>query len=222
MLYLRTALLYLVLILVIRLLGKRQLGQMSPSEVAVTMVVADLAAYPMQDESISLITGLIPIGAVLALEMLLSRLNMRSLWVRKLLCGKPVILIENGKLLLKNLKKAQISLDELTGHLRQKGILDMATVQFAIMETGGNLSVFPFPEHCPVTVQQAKLRPQPQYLPITVISDGRLLPDNLKKAGRDLRWLEKTLSKQHTTVKSTLLLTVDAGGNVVFYPKSPD
>lgn len=218
--FFRTVFLYLVLMVVIRLLGKRQLGQMEPSEVVVTMVVADLAAYPMQDENIPLLVGLIPIGAVLTMELLLSRLSMRSIRLRKLLCGKPVILIENGKLLYENLRKTRVTLDELSSQLREKDILDPALVQYAILETGGNLSVFPFPEECPVTAKQAGIPVQKQYMPITVISDGQVISDNLKKAGRDQRWLQKTLSDRHATVQTTLLLTVDHGGCVRFFPKN--
>ncbi|MBQ8910002.1 MAG: DUF421 domain-containing protein [Oscillospiraceae bacterium] len=215
----RGVLLYLVLIAGIRFLGKRQLGQLEPSEVAVTMLVADLASIPMQDENISITSGLIPIAAVLGTELLLSFLSMRSVKLRKLLCGKPVILMENGRFLQDNMRKNRVTLDELISQLREKDVLDPATVQYAILETGGNLSVFPFSQERPATAKEAGIPTPEQKLPITIISDGRLLEDNLKKAGKDQKWLQKVLSKEKTTQKGTFLLTVDENNDIRLYKK---
>ena len=121
--YLRAAFLYLVLILSIRLMGKRQIGQMEASEFVVTMLVANLAAIPMQDGAIPLYSGLVPILTVLGLELMLSWVILRSIKLRKLFCGKPVILMENGKMLQSNMRKTKVTLDELTGHLREKDVL---------------------------------------------------------------------------------------------------
>ena len=144
--YLRTIVLYLVLVAVIRIMGKRQIGEMSPSEFVVTMLVANLAAIPMQDGAIPLYSGLVPILTVLGAELVLSWLILGSSRLRRLLCGKPVILIENGRLLQRNLRAARMSLDELTAHLRLKDVLDLKTVQYAILETNGSLSVFLYPK----------------------------------------------------------------------------
>lgn len=217
--YLRTIILYLVLITVIRLMGKRQIGQMEPSEFVVTMLVANLASIPMQDEGISLASGLVPILTVLGVELVLSQLSLQSIRFRKLLCGKPVILIENGNILQQNLRKTRVTLDELTGHLREKDVLDLTTVQYAILETNGNLSVFPYPKEKPATAADAGIQTQKQYLPLTLISDGILLHENLKKAGKNLRWLRKTLDKHHCNIKDTWLLTVDGANRVVCLKK---
>ena len=218
-LFARTVFLYLVLIAVIRFLGKRQLGQMEPAEVVVTMVIADLASISMQDEHVPILSSIIPIGAVFLLELLLSELSMRSVKLRKLLCGKPVILIENGRFLQNNMRRTRVTLDELTSQLREKDVMDIATVQYAILETGGNLSVFLFPEKQPVTPEDMGIKPEKQALPITIISDGRVITDNLKKAGRDEKWLQKELKKQKGTVQNTFLLTIDESGKVCFFPK---
>lgn len=217
--YIRTILLYLVLITVIRLLGKRQIGQMEPSEFVVTMLVADLAAIPMQDGGIPLLSGLIPIVAVLGIELVLSALSLRSTKLRKLLCGKPVILIENGNILQTNLRKTRITLDELTGHLREKDVLDLRSVQFAILETNGNLSVFPYPKEKPASAKDAGIPARKQYLPYTIVSDGKLLKENLTPAKKDMHWLQKQLQQRHVTLAETWLLCVDAGDNVIFYRK---
>ena len=217
--YLRTILLYLVLILVIRLMGKRQIGQMEPSEFVVTMLVANLAAIPMQDSGIPLFSGFVPILTVLGVELVLSHLSLRSIRLRKLLCGKPVILIENGNILQNNLRRTRVTLDELTGHLREKDVLDLRSVQYAILETNGNLSVFPYPKERPASAKEAGIQPRRQYLPLTVVSDGTLLDDNLKKAGKDPAWVQKVLQQNNATLQDTWLLTVDAADHILFYRK---
>ena len=217
--YARTIILYLILIAVIRLMGKRQIGQMEASEFVVTMLVANLAAIPMQDSAVPLFTGIVPLFTVLGVELILSALSLRSIWLRKLLCGKPVILIENGNVLQGNLRKTRITLDELTGHLREKDVLDLEAVQYAILETDGNLSVFPYPQERPASADDAGIQARPQFLPLTIISDGKLLKDNLALSGRSEAWLRSTLDAHRATVKSTWLLTVDARDHIVWYPK---
>ena len=215
--YIRTIILYGVLIFVIRLMGKRQIGQMEPSEFVVTMLVANLASIPMQDSAIPLFSGLVPILTVLGVELLLSALSLRSIFLRKLLCGKPVILIENGNILQDNLQKTRVTLDELTGHLREKDVLDLQSVQYAILETNGNLSVFPYPKDRPATAKEAGIQAKKQHLPLTIISDGKLLKENLQKAGKDESWVSKVLKERHADREDTWLLTVDAEDHILFY-----
>ena len=217
--YFRTIFLYLILIAVIRLMGKRQIGQMEPSEFVVTMLVANLASIPMQDTGIPLFSGLIPILTVLGIELVLASLSLRSIFLRKLLCGKPVILIENGNILQGNLRKTRITLDELTGHLRQKDVLDLKAVQYAILETNGELSVFPYPKERPASAKEAGIPANKQYLPLTIISDGKLIDYNLKLAGKTETWLHKVLHQHNATIDTTWLLTVDGGDKIVFYRK---
>ena len=217
--YLRTIFLYLVLIFSIRLMGKRQIGQMEASEFVVTMLVANLAAIPMQDGAIPLYSGLVPILTVLGLELVLSWAIMKSVAVRRLLCGKPVILIDNGKVLRENLRATRVTMDELTGHLREKDVLDIRTVQFAILETDGNLSVFPYPKFRPASAKEAGVKVEKQYLPVTVIEDGCFSRENLCKAGKNDAWLRSTLQQHDAEIADTLLLTVDGGGNVTWIGK---
>ena len=217
--YCRTVLLYLLLIFVVRLMGKRQVGQLEPSEFVVTMLVANLASIPMQDGGIPLFSGAVPILTVLALELILSGLAVKSLGFRKILCGKPVILIETGKILQKSLKKTRVSLDELTGHLRQKDVLDPSQVQYAILETNGSLSVFPYPKYRPASAMDAGIEAKKQYLPVTIISDGCLIPENLPLAKKDAAWVQRVLQERHTTLAQTWLLTVDKSDRILWIPK---
>ena len=217
--YLRTIVLYLVLIFSIRLMGKRQIGQMEASEFVVTMLVANLAAIPMQDAAIPLYSGLVPILTVLGTELVLSGLIMRSVMIRRFFCGKPVILIDNGKILQENLRRTRVTLDELTGHLREKDVLDVSTVQFAILETDGNLSVFPYPKERPASAKDAGIQAKKQFLPVTIIEDGFVSKENLRRSGKDEAWLHKILARQNAEAKDTLLLTVDAGDHILWIGK---
>ena len=217
--YVRTAILYLVLIIGMRLMGKRQVGQMEPSELVVAMLLADLATIPMQNTELPLYTGIVPILAVLGLELLLSALSFCSLGLRRLLCGKPVILIENGHLLQDNLRKTRITADELTGHLRLKEVLDLNTVQYAILETSGELSVFLFPQHRPATAMEAKVKAQKQGLPVTIIQNGKLMKGNLPHARKNRNWVNEILNQNRTTIQDTFLLTVDEKGQTLWLPK---
>ena len=217
--YLRTILLYLVLLAAIRFLGKRQIGHMEASEFVVAMLVADLAAIPMQDVSIPLYTGLVPMLTVLGAELVLAGICLRSIRFRRLLCGKPVILIENGRILQKNLRATRVTLDELTGHLREKDVLDIRSVQYAILETNGNLSVFPFPSEVPASAKEAGIHPKDRFLPVTVISDGQLLRQNLQYAARDESWVHQVLGEYRASIAGTWLLTVDKAGHVVWLGK---
>lgn len=217
--YIRTVILYLILIAVIRMMGKRQIGQMEPSEFVVTMLVANLASIPMQDGGIPLYSGLVPILTVLGVELVLSALSMRSITLRRLLCGKPVILIENGRILQDNLRNTRITLDELTGHLREKDVLDVTTVQYAILETDGNLSVFPYPEHLPASAEAAGIQMEKIFFPITLAADGCLYKHNLSVAGKSRAWVDKLLREKGTELKDVLLLTVDGSGKTVLLRK---
>ena len=217
--YVRTIILYLALIISVRLMGKRQVGQMEPSEFVVTMLVANLASIPMQDEGIPLFSGLVPILTVLGVELVLAGLTLKSILVRRLLCGKPVILIENGNILQKNLQKTRVTMDELVGHLREKDVLDLSSVQFAILETNGNLSVFPYPKERPATAAEAGIQAKKQFLPITIIEDGCVSRENLQKAGKDTAWLDGVLAQRKTSRKETLLLTIDKSDRITWIPR---
>ena len=217
--YIRTIILYLILIAVVRLMGKRQLGQMEPAEFVVTMLVANLASIPMQDGGIPLLSGLVPILTVLGVGMILSSLSLRCVWLRRWLCGKPVILIENGKILQNNLRRTSITMDELTGHLREKDVLSIDQVQFAILETDGNFSVFPYPKFKPASAEDAGIDAGPQFLPITIIEDGHLFRENLELSGKNDSWLSCVLQEHSALISSTWLLTVDKNDRVHFVPK---
>ena len=145
----------------------------------------------------------LPILTVLGLELLLSLMSLRSIRLRRLLCGKPVILIDNGELLQDNLRRTRVTIDELTGMLRTKDVLDIRTVQYAILETNGNLSVFPYPKEKPASAKDAGIQAKGQLLPFTLVSDGVLLQENLQKAGKNNVWVERVLAERGAALKDT-------------------
>ncbi len=211
---LRTIAIYFGLIIAIRFMGKRQVGQMEPSEFVVTMLLANLAAVPFENRELTIWDGLAPMAIVFLCERGLSLLALKSIRMRRLLCGKPVILIENGRLLQTNLRRTRVNLDELTAQLREAGILEIETVQFAILETNGALSVFPFPAHAPVKAGPGTPAAE---LPYTIISDGRVLERNLRLLGRDRAWLDKTLHGKSCKAGEVFLMTLTASGQMTLF-----
>lgn len=215
----RTVLFHAILIVTVRLLGKRQIGEMEPSEFVVTMLLANLATIPMEEPDRSILHGIVPIGLVIAAEMLMALLMFRSIRVRRLLCGKPVILIENGRILEKNLRQTHVNLDELTMHLREQEIFDLSEVKFAILETNGQLSTLLYAKDRPASAKDAGIKATETELPVTLISDGNLMQDNLKIAKRDAAWVSKELQKRNCKLTEVLLMTLDSAGKVYFVKK---
>ncbi|MEG0825177.1 MAG: DUF421 domain-containing protein [Oscillospiraceae bacterium] len=216
----RTVILYLFIIIGIRLMGKRQVGELEPSELVMALLIADLAAVPMQDFGIPLLSGIIPILTLLCLSTVFSVLSMKSVRLRALLCGKPTIVVDNGKLKQGEMRKTRFTLDELSEELRLQGVTDLEKVRYAILETGGQLTVLLKAEEMPLTAGQFGTKPKESGLPVTIISDGRLLAENLKLRGLDDKWLAAQLAHGHVkNVKQVFLLTVDQQNKVYFAAK---
>ncbi|NLU23429.1 MAG: DUF421 domain-containing protein [Clostridiales bacterium] len=219
--FFRTVLLYFIIIIGLRFMGKRQIGELEPTELVLTMLLSDLASVPMQDFGIPLLNGVVPILTLLALSMLLSYFNLRCIRFRSLICGEPAVIIRNGTLQQKAMRQNRLTVDELMEELRSQGISDLDSVKYAILETNGQLSVLPYPAQQPVTPQQMGLDVEDDvYLPTIIVNDGRLIRRNLRAAGLDERWLEKQLKKNK--VKGTeqiYFLSVDNGGRVICLPK---
>ena len=218
--FVRTIILYLFIIAGIRLMGKRQVGELEPSELVLALIIADLAAVPMQDFGIPLLSGIIPIFTLLALTMIISVASMKSVKFRALICGRPSIIVENGKLKQAEMSKNRFTVDELMEELRMKGITDISTVKYAILETNGQLSVLPFADQKPPSAKDMSLAPQEAGLPLVLINDGRVLEHNLKLRGYDETWLEKQL-KAHKVKRpdQVYLRTADELGRVYLAPK---
>ena len=175
----RTIILYFAVILAMRVMGKRQIGEMQPFELVVTLMLSDLAAVPMQETGIPLLAGLVPICALLILEISLSFISLKSKRLRTFLLGHPVVLVRNGTLQEEALRRLRISIDDVEDELRKKDIQSLDDVEFAIIETDGSLSAFPKEQFSP--------------MPRTLIEDGRILSKNLQKCGLSQKQLEEML-----------------------------
>ncbi|MBM6926484.1 YetF domain-containing protein [Pseudoflavonifractor phocaeensis] len=218
--FFRTIILYLFIIAGIRLMGKRQIGELEPSELVLALLIADLAAVPMQDFGIPLLTGLIPILTLLCITMALSVLTMKSVRFRAIVCGRPSIIVRDGKPVQAEMRKNRFTLDELMEELRMKGITDLSTVKYAILETNGQISVLPFADQQPPTAQDMGMTPGEPGLPIVVINDGRIMSRALHHRGLDLNWLEKQLRQNHVKrPQDVFLLTVDEENKVCLIEK---
>ncbi len=217
----RTIILYALIIAGIRLMGKRQVGELEPSELVLSLIIADLASVPMQDLGLPLYAGVVPILTLLCLAMILSVLTMKNVRFRALMCGRPSVVIRNGELEQREMRRNRMTVDELLEELRAQGYTDPSEVQYAILETNGQLSVLPYAALKPVTAQQLNLSPKEPGLPLVVISDGRLLEHNLKRLGYEQNWLTKQLKAQDCTDPSEVfLMTVDETGGVYLSKKS--
>jgi len=191
----RTLILYIVIIFILRLMGKRQIGQLQPSELVVALIIADLAAVPMGNVGIPLINGIVPILTLFIMEELLSFISMKSEKARGFISGKPSILVERGVIMEEELRRIRYNLNDLLEQLRLKNFSNLEDIDYAILETSGQLSVIPKPEKKPVTVKDMNIKPNAQHLPVTVIIDGRINSDNLHKVGLSNDWLAKELKR---------------------------
>ena len=211
----RTVILYVVIIAGVRLMGKRQVGELEPSELVLSLIIADLASVPMQDYGIPLLTGVVPILALLCVTMILSVLTMKFVGFRAILCGRPSVVVRNGALDQREMARNRLTVDELLEELRGQGYTDLAAVKYAILETNGKLSVLPWADQKPPTARQLKVKTQEGGLPLVIISDGRLLEHNLKALGHDRPWLERQLKSQGLgSAGEVFLMLVDEGDSV--------
>lgn len=214
--FVRTVILYLLIMLGLRLMGKRQIGELEPGELVLTMMISDLATVPMQDFGIPLLAGIVPILTLLALSMLVSQLSLCSIRFRDLLCGTPVILIENGVLRQEAMRKNRYTLDELLEELRGQGLSKIQDVKYAILENSGHLSILPWTKQQPPTVSQLGLALEDDVtLPVVLINDGRVLRRSLNACGKDMDWLERVLARQGAaSAEQVFLLTLDDTGQI--------
>lgn len=219
--FFRTVLLYALLIVGLRLTGKRQIGQLEPIEFVLMMLLSDLASVPMQDFGLPLLQGIIPIATLLALSTLLSGISLLSVRFRSLICGEPTIIVRDGVLQQTAMKRSRLTLDEVLEELRVQGVSSLADVKYAVLETSGQLSVLLRANVQPTTPKQMGLKVDDDvFLPVIIIDNGRLMGKNLQKMGLDDKWLQKQLKahKAHR-VQDVFLMTVDRGGSVVLAKK---
>ena len=192
--FLRTIFLYLLVVASFRLMGKRQIGELQPSELAIAIMISELASIPMQDKNIPLLTGILPILTLIITEIIISYITLKNKRLRDIFSGTPSILIHKGKIVEQEMEKLRFTLDDLNEQLRCMNYPNIANIEYAILETNGQLSVIPKAEMDTVTLSDLNITPKhAAALPYTIIEDGKLKRENLKKSGKDENWLQKQL-----------------------------
>ncbi len=211
----RTVIFYVTVLIVIRLLGKREVGQLSSFDLVVAIMIAELAAIPMDKIEIPIYVGILPLLTLALLEVLLAKLSLKSKVARSVINGVPSVLIENGKILEGELKKLRYNINDLLRQLREKDVFNISDVEFAILETSGKISVVLKPQSRPVIPKDLNLRPGYEGLSHPLIIDGNVSTENLKKIKSDARWLNEELKKYNVNdFKEVLLATIDSEGNL--------
>ena len=222
--FFRTLILYFILMIGLRLMGKRQIGELEPSELVLTLIISDLAAVPMQDFGIPLVNGVFPIVTLLCVSMLLSFFSLKSIRFRGLVCGYPTVIIRDGKVLQQNMARNRFTVDELLEQLRSQGYSDLTAVKYAILETSGQVSVLPYTKDSPATPQVMNMTVQDDVtLPVLVINDGHIMAENLAASGCDAVWPDKQLKERRlTSPRQVFFMTVDETGSVTCVAKEAE
>ena len=209
----RTGMIYFALLLALRLMGKRQLGEMELSEFVVASLIADLAAHPLQDVGIPMTNGLVPILTLFCFEILIAGVSMKSVRLRTLLFGRPSVLVRRGVIDQREMRLNRFTADELLQELRKQGLFDISQVEYGILETDGRLNVIPCPAALPATAAQLGVKTDDGGCPLIVISEGHTIEKNLRALGRDAAWLREELKqKGHGNPKGIYLMTVNQKG----------
>ncbi len=217
----RTFILYTIVIIVIRIMGKRQVGELQPFELAITIMISALAAIPMEDIGIPLLYSIVPILLLLGFQEVLSLLNLKSPKARKIICGEPSIIIENGEFKERELKSLKVNLNDILEQLRIKGYHTIEDIEYAIMETTGDISVIPKSQKRPVIPEDLDLDTEYEGLPFSLIIDGLILKDNLKTIGLDQKWLKDTLSKYNiNNPEQIFFAAINTSGDLIYQKKT--
>lgn len=211
----RSILIYLIVLLVFRLMGKRQLGQMQPFELVLTLIIADLATIPMAEVSVPVLHGIVPLLTLVVLHFILTLVCKNSQWISKIVSGKPTIIINPNGIDYSAMKKLNLATDDIFAALRECGYFSISQVQYAIMETNGKVSVMPKAEFAPATSGELKLNSQESFLPIILVSDGKVVKENLALASiseNELIEIARETTKNNVNIKDILILSIDQSG----------
>lgn len=218
----RITILYALLTIIMRIMGKRQIGQLQPGELVITMLISEVAAIPIQDNDIPMINAMVTVLLLAAFEIVISAVSMKSVRFRSFLQGNSIILIRDGVLDQKQLKRLRYTVEDLLEALREKDVFDINDVQYAVAETDGTLSVLLKPEKRGVTVEDAKLKAENTGLQCVVICDGRIIEADMKDCNMTEEKLKKILKKKGLVPEKILLMSSDANGNVNIIEKETE
>lgn len=216
--FLRAIFLYIVVLIVMRLMGKREIGQMQPFELAISIMIADLATTPMAETGIPISNGIVPILGLLVMHLVISTLNIKSTKAREIICGKPSILIYRGKIDEKTLRKERFTINELEERLRDNNIFNIGDVDYAILETSGQITVIPKPNKRNTTPKDFNIEPEYEGISYDLVVDGKVMYKNLEKIGKNYKWLERQSEKFGIKPEEALIITIDGNDNFFCQP----
>ena len=212
--FFRAIVLYLIVLVVMRLMGKREIGQLQPFELAISIMIADLASIPMTEIGIPIFNGIVPILGLLVMHLILSLINLKSLKAREMICGKPSILIYRGKINEKELKKERFTINELEERLRGNNVVNLGDVEYAILETSGQVTVIQKPEKRNTIPEDFNIVPEYEGIPYDLVVDGKVMNKNLKAIGKNYNWLKKQVEKFDIKPEEALVVTIDGKGQI--------
>ena len=212
--FFRSILIYIFVLIVMRLMGKREIGQLQPFELAIAIMIADLASIPMTDPGIPISNGIISILGLLVMHLIISIINMKSIKARGVICGKPTILVYRGKIDEKALKKERFTINELEERLRGNNVINLGDVEYAILETSGQVTVIQKTEKRNTIPEDFNIVPEYEGIPYDLVVDGKIMDDNLKAIGKNREWLKKQVEKFKMKPEEALVVTYDGKGQI--------
>lgn len=211
--FIRSIILYIIVLIVMRLMGKREIGQLQPFELAIAIMIADLASVPMSEIGIPIINGIIPILGLLVMHLIISYINLKSMKMRQLICGKPSILIYRGKIDENIMRKERFTVNELQERLRANNINDINDVEYAILETSGQVSVIEKPNKRTTIPEDFNIMPEYEGISCDLVIDGKVMYENLKILNKDYNWLKTEVNKFNMAPEEALLVTINGKGS---------
>ena len=216
--FVRSIILYIIVLIVMRLMGKREIGQLQPFELAIAIMIADLATIPMAEIGIPITNGIVPILGLLLMHIIISIINIKSMYAREIICGRPSLLIYRGKIDEKQLKKERFTINELQERLRSQNVINIGDVEYAILETSGQVTVIQKPNKRNCIPEDFGIMPEYEGITYDLVIDGKVMAENLRKIGKDYKWLQKEVNKFGYSPEEALVVTLD-GNNKIFAQK---
>ena len=212
--FFRSIILYIIVLIVMRMMGKREIGQLQPFELAISIMIADLATIPMTDTGIPIGNGIVPILGLLVMHLLISLINLKSTRLREIICGKPRILIYRGKIQEKAMIKERFTINELQERIRSQNVVNLGDVEYAILETSGQITVIEKPYKRQAIPEDFGIMPEYEGIPYDLVVDGKIMYQNLKEIGKDYNWLKKEVNKFKFNPEEALVVTIDGKGQI--------
>lgn len=208
----RTLLVYLAVLFVMRLMGKREIGQLSTFDLVVAIMIAEVAVFPLEDLQMPLYLGLIPMLVLVSAEVLLSYLCLKFKFLRRIVDGSPSVLISKGEIKENEMRRQRYNMNDLMGQLREKNIFNVSDVEYAILETSGELTVMLKNTKRPLSPEDLNITPAPEDIPVPLVLDGEVLQENLDYLHRSFSWLEEELKNRNLTIRDVLYASLDCQG----------